>query len=129
MKKITILLILTFLFFTGCEKANEASTYEKADLIGKWKQVDPDPVDEDGNCIDYSVVIDITADYLESITNCDEQESSISVTYDFDGKVFSYNFFFDMTMTIVELTDTRMVTDQVLVDFGVSERITYTKLQ
>lgn len=125
MKKLALLFIAMTLVFSACEKDEESKSYEKSDLLGLWEQTDP--VAEDASCDSYGVFLEFTNDELKSITDCSGAESSITLEYTFDGKKISYEFFFTINMTIVELTDTKLVVDESIVGIDGSERVTYTR--
>lgn len=112
MKKLSILLALFTLFLVSCEEEEDTS-YNKADLLGKWEQVSPDPQEDAGDCTDYHLYIEFSDTTYKSITACEGSETSMTMEYEFDGKVVSYSIFgIEVTMTIKELSDTKLVVEE-----------------
>lgn len=108
-------ILLLFLIFTvlSCSKDNKDKTFAKADLIGKWVQVTPTPVDPDGGCPTYVVYLQFTETTMSHIVVCGGYLSPVTVSYDFDGKTVSAS---GETLTIVDLT-----ADNLIVNYYPSE--------
>lgn len=115
------------LIFAACEKEEDETGFEKSQLLGKWVKVNPAP--EDATCSDYNEFIEFSDTQISSGTACDGAESSMSMDYTFDGEKITYQLFFTVNMKVVELTDTKLVTDESVQGVNASERITYDRAE
>jgi hypothetical protein len=106
MKKLSLVLAVFAFFIVSCEEEEDKS-WEKADLIGKWEQVSPQPSSSD--CDDYKLYDEFSETEYKSITSCDGMESSVSMEYEFDGTTITYSLFgTEVNMEIKELTDSNL---------------------
>ncbi len=111
-RKYIVLLFVLFVVFS-CSKDNKEKTFAKADLVGKWEQVTPTPVDPDGGCPTYVVYLQFTETVLSHIVECGTYVSKATVPFEFDGKTVTAS---GETLTIVDLT-----ADNLIVNYYPSE--------
>lgn len=113
MKRKYILLLFVIFTVLSCSKDNKDKTFAKADLIGKWEQVTPIPVDPDGGCPTYVVYLQFTEKTMSHIVVCGSHVSPVTVPYEFDGKTVTAS---GETITIVDLS-----ADQLTINYYPSE--------
>ena len=124
MKKLSLILAVFALFIVSCEEEEDKS-WDKADLLGKWEQVTPEPSSSD--CSDYSLYDEFTETEYKSITSCDGMESSMSMEYEFDGKAVTYSILGqEVSLNIKELTNSSL--KYTMSAGGESETYEYTKV-
>ena len=127
MKKLALLFGAAILILVACSKDDEEKTFAKADLLGKWQQTNP--ASEDPGCDSYSVFMEFSETEIISTSTCDGDESlPFSIDYEFDGKKVTYDFIFTITLTIIELTDDKLVCDEEIEGLVDPVRITYTRV-
>ncbi len=122
MKKTVLILLTLVLAIAACEKDDE-KTYDQTDLYGSWKQLTPDPSEEDND----SVFHIFTETEYEIKTYNNGFPSSVAFEYTFDGKSFKYNLGIDVTNKINTLTGTTL--NFTLSAMGTSESYSCTKVE